>query len=65
MNSRLRAGLSKIKYAIKTHSLVNDFYLLVVYTVNDILAVNLKHTLISFYSSPMFINVVRLTLTVR
>lgn len=37
MNSTLRAGLSKIKYAIKTHSLVNDFYLHVVYTVNDIL----------------------------
>lgn len=61
MNSMLIAGLSKIKYAIKTHSLVNDFYLHVVYTVNDILY--LKYTLISFY--PMFINVVRLTLTVR
>lgn len=37
MHPRLAAGLSNIKYATKLHSLVNDFYLHVVYTVNDIL----------------------------
>lgn len=37
MNFMFIVGLFKIKYVIKIYFLVNDFYLYVVYIVNDIL----------------------------